>query len=182
MAKFFDAEGNEVEAFTTEEVAAQAQTVAEAALEKYKAENPQKEDVVVAPADTTPDPVAELTKTVKTLQDTIRSKEIKEIARTYAPGDVEKQKVIEQNFGRLTGFEETPEGFSQQAEAAARMSGVDTTGVSVGDVSGTGGGRNIDIPGQKQQTEVDKNVQTVLGITPEMVEKYSGKVSESNES
>lgn len=178
MATFKNEDGEEFEAFTQEELEAAKAT----ALEEFKNANPPAPAPAPEPAAPENDPVAALSKTVQDLQATLRAREIKDMAKLYAPGDVEKQKEYETNFGKLTGYENTPEGLAEQAEAAARLSGIDVTGVSVGDVAATSGGKNIDSAAQAKSSDADAALQKALGISPEDVAKYGPAVEAATKS
>ncbi len=182
--------GEEIEVFTAEEVEAKAKEAAAAAateaIEKYKQENPAKTPEQIAAeqkaaeekAKQDAEPINKLQADLKAVQDKLHQKEVSEMARAYAGSDKTKQDEFKAAFGKLTGFDATPEGFALQAESAAKMIGIDVRNVNVGDVAATGGGRNIDAPGTKPATEVDKGVQKALGISKEDAEKYGPKAAE----
>ncbi len=176
MATYKDADGNDVEAFTQAELDIKAKEAADAAaakaVEDYKAANPTP--VVVEKKEETSDPLAGIKQTIESLQSTIRARDVADLARTYAGADAAKQGEFKANFSKLTGFADTPEGLAEQAVAAAKMTGIDVAGVNVGDVAGTGSGRNVDGAATPQATEADKVVQKALGITTEDVKKYGG--------
>lgn len=180
MAKVKLEDGSEIDVLTPEE----AKALVDAGIEEYKKNNPPAE----VKAEKTPEekaaeaaaaeaaannPVKALTATVEALQKDIRARDLREIARTYAKGDAAKMTQITENFDKLTGYDATPEGLAQQAEAAARMAGIDTTGINVGDIAGTGSGRNVDAPAGGATTTVDAEIQKAMGITPDVAEKYA---------
>lgn len=188
MAKFKNDAGEEVEALTADEVTAKVKEASEAAaakaIEDYKKANPAKTPEEIAAdkkaaddkAKADAEPIAKLTKDLAEVSSKLRGKEIADLARTYAKGDVDKQKSFTEMFGRLTGFENTPEGMIAQAEAAAGAVGINVKSVNVGDVSGTGAGRNVDAAGKPVTSEADKAIQAALGIKPEDAVKYAPKV------
>ena len=189
MAKYTDAEGNEVEAFTQEELDAKAKELADKAVEDYKIANPTKtaEDIAAetkAAADkaaTDAEPIAQLSKTVEALQAAIRARDVADFARTYAGNDAAKQGEFKAKFDRLTGYADTPEGMSERAADAAKLIGVDPAGFDVSGVSGTGSGRNVDAAAAQTMTEADKIVQKALGITPDDVKKYGSEAQKVTE-
>jgi len=171
--KFTDEEGNEIEVKTDEEIAADIEAARLEAIEEYKKNNPPAETPAKTQEEGAVDPIEELKKTVEGLQTTLRAKEIKDLARTYAPGDTAKQAEFEKGFSRLSGYENTPEGMLEQAEAAAKIAGIDVSSVSVADVAGTGSGRNIDSKASVAKSEADAVIQKALGITEEDVKKFA---------
>jgi len=181
MAKYFDADGNEVEGLLNAEEVVAAGNKAVADYQKANpvvvpktAEEIAAEKIV---ADKALEPFNVLSKTVSDLQATLRSRDIKDLARTYAGGDVAKQAEFETKFGRLTGYADTAEGMAERAGDAARMVGIDPAGFDVGSISGTSGGRNVGASPTVAQTDADKAVQKALGITPEDVTKYAPQVA-----
>lgn len=192
MAKYTDADGNEVEAFTQEELDAKAKELADAAaakaVEDYKAANPTKTQEQIDAEKKAADekskadnePIAKLTKTVETLQQQLMQERVAGFARTYAGSDPAKQGEFKTKFDRLTGYPDTPEGIAERAADAAKLIGIDPQTVDVGSVASTGGGRNIDSSKQVQATEADKVVQKVLGISAEDVKKYGPIVDATN--
>ncbi len=188
MAKLFDEDGNEVEgALTKEEIetatAAAVETAKTEALDAYKKEHPEETpeektareaaEAAATAAEKTPQQIAE-----EAVASALRTRDIADMAKAFAPGDAAKQAEIIANAGRLTGYEQTPEGLAGQVENAAKMAGIDVSGIDVSSVGNTGGGRNIDNANQVKTTEVDKTVQKILSISPEDVKKYGPKVEE----
>jgi hypothetical protein len=90
--------------------------------------------------------------------------------------DADKKKEVEAKFNQLTGYENSPEGLTRRAEDAHLL----TTGerynansVDLQNLTAAGGGRtNVSGPAV---TEVDKGIQSVLGITGADVEKFGKK-------
>jgi hypothetical protein len=191
MAKLFDENGNEVAGAMTKEehetaLTAAVDTAKTEAVDTYKKENP--------PAETPPakkeGEEEETTETAEQIAERIASKavatalrqrDIQDMARAYAPADAAKQAEIIANAARLTGYEETPEGLASQVEAAAKVAGIDTAGVDISGVTGTGGGRNVDTTSGPAPTEADSTVQKALGITSEDVEKFAPKEGEAKQ-
>lgn len=186
--ELYDKDGTLVEgALTKEEIETAQKTAVDAAaakaLEDYKKEHPEplaetdeekiarekkeKEEAEKKETEKTPQQIVEEAVTVA-----LKKRDVQDMAKKFAPGDPDKQKEILANIDRVTGFEDTPEGMVQQAEAAARMAGIDTAGVNVSDVSATGSGRNIDVADAKKTSEIDESLQKGLGISKEDVEKY----------
>lgn len=180
MAKVTLEDGTEVEMLTPEEAKVQSDAV----LEQYKKDNPIA-PVVVAKTpeelaqekiaqDAANEPMAKLGRQLEEVHAKLRDREIADYAKTYAGNDTKKQDEYKTKFGRLTGYAETPEGLAERASDAAKMIGIDPTTVDVGDVAGTGGGRNIDSAAAVRQSEADTVVQKALGISVEDVKKYGG--------
>lgn len=177
----YDKDGNEVEgSMTKEEHEAALKEASDKAVEDYKVANPAPKE------ETTEEKTAReakekegtselgtLTATVASLQKQIRDKDLAVLATGFAKGDTAKRDEIVKNFDKLTGFEATPEGFALQAEAAARMTGIDTTGIDVGAFSGTSSGRSVDASVGSKTTEKDAAIQKELGITAEDITKYA---------
>lgn len=169
MAKFFDEEGNEVTGFSQEEldakvvegITAKEADIRKAAVEEYTKNNPPKSDDTL---------VARLQK----LEDDNKSMRISSFATRFAGADVEKQTAFKTKFDRLTGYEETEAGWSERATDAAKLAFGEAAGINIGDVAGAGG-RNPDNVKQVAQTEADKQIQSVLGISAEDVTKYGNK-------
>lgn len=189
MAKFKNEAGEEVEAFTKEEIDAQIKTAAEAAaakaVEDFKTANPPKTAEQIAADKKAADekaaadnePVAKLTKTVEDLQKTLRNRDVADFAKVYTKGDTAKKTEFSSMFDRMSGFDDTtPEGMAAHAEAAARAIGLDVAGVDISSITGTGGGRDIDANKGKPSTEADKVIQKALGISEEDVKKYGPAV------
>ena len=193
MAKFKNEIGEEFEAFTQEELDAKAKEAADAAaakaVEDYKTANPQKtpeqlieeKKAVEDQAKKDAEPIEQLKKTVEGLQATIRARDIGDYAKTYAGADAAKQVEFKAKFDRLTGYPDTQEGIAERAADAAKLIGIDPKTVNIGDVAGTGSGRNVDGAGAVKETEADKLVQKALGISAEDVKKYGAAAqTESN--
>lgn len=184
--ELYDKDGKLVEGALTKEEAETAQsTVVEAAktaaVDEYKAANPSEtaEEKAArearekaAEGEETPTQVAERIANAAVTK-ALRGRDIQDMARLYAPGDTEKQKLIIENATtKVQGFEETPEGLVKQMEAAASMAGIDVSGVDIAALSMTGGNRNVDAGGRPAPTGDDAAIQTALGIKPEDAEKY----------
>jgi hypothetical protein len=184
----YDKDGNIIEGAMTKDDIEKAKQEAvdaakEAAIEEYKAANPSEtaEEKAAreakekeAEGEKTP---AELAQEAadRAVAAALRTRDIQDMAKLYAPGDSAKQKEIIDNARRVSGFEETPEGLVSQVEAAAAMSGIDTKGVDLSGLAMTSGGRDVDVKPNVKATEADATVQNALGIKPEDVEKYGDK-------
>lgn len=181
----YDADGKEIEGLMTPE---EVKTANEKAVSDFKAQQEAdaaaattkkaEDDAAIEAAKNTPDPVAEVKKTVDALQATFVAERLERTAQRFAGDDAEKQGAYKTAFSRLSGYADTPEGQAEHAAAAARLAFGDDKTVDVGSMSGTGGGRNVDEKPRALTTDADKALQGALGITPEDVEKYGPKVEE----
>lgn len=96
--------------------------------------------------------------------------------------DEETKQQVEQRMQNLTGYEMTEQGIEQQAKDAYTLvtgqapeaSGVDMSGMASTHDKNTGADKN------SNDTETDKGIQSALGITEEMAEKYKGRSQEGN--
>lgn len=182
MAELYDKDGNLVEgALTKEEHEAAITTKSQEAVEAYKAANPPKEEKQEEKQDGGEKTAAELAAEAAeaAVAAALRARDISDMAKLYAPGDATKQNEIIQNAGRLQGYEATAEGLASQMEAAASMAGIDVKGVDISGITSTGGGRNVDTAPKGSTSEVDKSLQTALGIKPEDAEKYGKEGDEA---
>lgn len=191
MAKFKNEEGEEFEAFSQEELDAKAKELSDAAaakaIEDYKNANPAKTVEQIAAEKKIADekavadsePLAKLAKELSDVKEKLSRAEVANLAKTYAGSDVEKQKSFTDMYSRLGGFEDSAEGVIARATAAAGAVGIDVKSVDISGVSGTGGGRNVDVRNSPKATEADTVVQKALGITSEDVKKYGPSVDEA---
>ena len=163
MAKFFDADGNEVEAFTQEELDAK---IAEAkAVPLEKAPEQKKDDELPAWAQA-------LIQQVQTLSGNQRSVFVGQIEQSLS---ADERSAFKAKYDSLTtGYDETPEGIRRRAEDAYLL----TTGkkfdssVNMANVVAAAGGPVVPAPPRK---EVDEGFKQVFGLTDEDVNKYGPK-------
>lgn len=190
MADLYDKDGEIVAgAMTKEEIDAATLAAVEAAktaaVEEYKAANPgetaeekaaREAKEKAAPVEKTPAEIATEAATAAAtaaVAAALRTRDIQDMAKLYAPGDTEKQKLIIENATtKVQGFENNADGLVQQMEAAASMAGIDVSGVDISSLSGTGGNRNVDAKAGRAPTGDDAAIQAALGIKPEDAEKY----------
>lgn len=157
MAKFTDADGNEVEVFTKAEVEQIINDRVASVEGKIKPFDESKFGEVVSRIDK--------------VEGYVSSSRVKELGAPFVGGDKEKLKTFTESFNRLSGYEDTEEGQSQRAAAAARLAfgtdvGIDTAAL------GAGGGRSVDGTPTPQQSASDKAIQDALGISQADVTKY----------
>lgn len=176
MPKFFDADGNEIEGFTQEDLDAKIAEALEKAKneESFKNEPPKEEGAEVSGED---DRVAKLEQALEGLQSTLRTRDVRDRARALVGDDAEKIAEFETAFGRLSGFEATEEGFNQHIEAAAKLAGIDASVDMTGMGQGGAGRITLAKPDEKIGEglgELAKN----LGITAEDITKANGTTKE----
>lgn len=170
MTEFFDKDGNPVtDVYTKEQV---EQMIAEA---KNVPPAPSA-DVPPAPAtpDTLPDWAKPLLEKVDTLSQTVERTHFNRIAASLP---AEERTKMQENYNRLTGYDNTPEGIEARAQVAYLM----TTGqqytannVDLGTINAAGNGR-ININDKQQTTETDAFFGKMLGISEEDRAKYAPK-------
>jgi hypothetical protein len=158
MAKYFDADGNEVEAFSKEDV----EKIKQEAVAGVKAP-----DLPFKPEDF---------ETVRTTLGRVTAQltemRVGEYAKVYAGNDPEKVKAYKDSFGRITGYADDDAGFEARAKDAARLAFGTDAAVSV-DTSGAG--RNVDTSKPAERSAEDKVIQSALGISEEDAKKYGGE-------
>lgn len=182
MSKLFDENGNEVEAFTKEELDAEIEKFkkeeedadakkkeeeAAAAKAKEEEENKQK-------AETEKTEVEKMNERLSRIEAENKQLKVEKLADQFAGNDAEKRKIFMAKFDRLTGYEETGDGLIERATDAAKLAfgedaGIDTTTL------GNAGGRNPGDVKQVQTTQADKDIQSALGISEDDVKKYGGE-------
>jgi len=187
MGKFTDAEGNEVEAFTAEEVTvkqAEAVKAAEDAAAAKKEEDDKKaaedkaaEDArIAAAAEGEPDAVTVLTGKLEGLTKTMSESRKGEVLSKFKFEDAEVKASVAAKFDQLAaaGYEDTAEGFAQRAVDAYTII-VGSSPTAGMDVSGFAGGPARDQQEVKKDgfSAKDIEIQTSLGITQEMRDKHS---------
>lgn len=203
MAKLFDADGKEVEAFTAEELEAKKNE----ALEAYKAANPDKSDALAkleADLKAANDKIAagegdegqkrrlkqEKEDAEKALADGLASlkKEFDEykgsvvggakesILAKLTGGDKDLRAKIELKANNLTGYPDTPEGVAAKLQDAYVLAtGNKPTPSMMDGMTGAGGrGEGAGKDGDKGgMTENGKVMANALGIKEDTVKKYS---------
>lgn len=160
MAKFFDENGNEVEAFTKEDV---DKAVSEAKATK------------VEPPTAAPAPLPkEVLDTINRLSSEVGNLKLDRYVGMYAGNDPEKAKAFKENYNKLTGYSDDDTGFEMRAKDAAKLAFGSDTVVDVGSHV-AGGQRNVDAKPAAQVSADDKAIQAALGITPKDAETYGKK-------
>lgn len=201
MAKLFDAEGKEVEAFTADELEAKKKE----ALDVYIAANPDKSTEISvlqeklrvaeeaskagggddAQKKRLKDEKEAITKELNEKIDKI-GKEFNDYkegivggARTkllasLSGGDKDLQAKIELKANNLTGYPQTPEGESQKLQDAYTLAtGNKATPSMLDGVTGAGArGDGGGAPKATGETENSKAIGTALGVSPESSKKY----------
>lgn len=177
--KAFDAEGNEIEVFSKEELDAQIEAtktkLAEDAKAADEAAKKAAEDVVAGTKND--DEMPGWAKTLVEKVNLISSNETKTYLGKVTSGlDADKRKDVEAKYNNLTGYDETPEGLARRSEDAYLLA----TGqkyqagtVDMNNLVASGGGKSV-VDGAPV-AEVDKGLQSLLGITKEDVDKYAKK-------
>lgn len=158
MAKYFDENGNEVEAFSREDI----EKAKQEAIAGVKAP-----DLPFKPED-----FEAVKSTLGTVTSQLNAMRIEKYAGIYAGNDPEKVKTYKDSFGRITGYADDDAGFEARAKDAARLAFGTDAAVTV-DTSGAG--RNVDTTKPAERSAEDKVIQSALGITEEDVKKYGGE-------
>lgn len=203
MAKYFDKDGKEVEAYTQEELDAQKAQ----ALEEYKKANPDKNDEIAALQqklkeaeerekngggddaqkkrlkDEKEDIKKELTQKIDDLtkafdeyRNGITTSAKETILGKLVGADKDLRAKVELKMNNLTGYPDTPEGTAQKIQDAYTMAtGTRPTPSMMDGITGAGGrGEGAGSDGNKGgMTENGKAIANVLGIKEETVKKYS---------
>lgn len=203
MAKYFDKDGKEVEAFTQEELDAQKAQ----ALEEYKKANPDKNDEIAALQqklketeerekngggddaqkkrlkDEKEDIKKELTQKIDDLtkafdeyRNGITTSAKETILGKLVGADKDLRAKVELKMNNLTGYPDTPEGTAQKIQDAYTMAtGTRPTPSMMDGITGAGNrGEGAGTGGNKGgMTENGKAIANVLGIKEETVKKYS---------
>lgn len=181
MAELFDKDGKPVEgAMTKEEIDAAVAAAGTKAVDDFKAANPPKEEKKEEVKDEVQKQIEQLSSLVQGLVTTNNESVKASFASKFAGGNADDAAKFNTMYDRLTGFEETPDGRAERAEAAARAAGLSTEGIDVGDFAGTGGGKNIDPAKTVASTSADKLLQPMFGLTPEDVTKFTPKEGTNN--
>lgn len=163
MAKFFDENGNEVEAFSKEDL--------------DKAVSEAKATKVEVKPDETPKPAElpkEVLETINRLSVEVSGLKLDKYASMYAGNDPEKVKNFKDSYNKLTGYAVDDAGLEMRAKDAAKLAFGSDAVVDVSEHAG-GGQRSVDSKPAPQATADDKAVQAALGITPQDAEKYGKK-------
>lgn len=155
MAKYFDADGNEVEAFSKEDV--------------EKAKQEAAAGVKVPDLPFKPEEFESIKSTLNTVTAQLHGMRVEKYAGMYAGNDPEKVKAYKDSFGRITGYADDDAGFEARAKDAARLAFGTDAAVTV-DTSGAG--RNVDTTKSTERSAEDKVIQNALGITEEDVKKF----------
>jgi len=200
MGKFFDEKGEEVEAFSQEELDAKIQEQADtaAAAAKQKIEDEQKEaadakkvadDAAAAAAPpakegggpTVTEQLAALTEQINNMQKQGVTDKFQGAVSAFNIDDKEVRENVEKKFEKLAaaGYENTVEGIAQRAkDAYVLVTGQQPDeGISVGDFAAAGG-KGMDTK-KVAETEADQKLQVSLGITPAM-KALADKARETN--
>lgn len=92
--------------------------------------------------------------------------------------DADKQKTVREKFGSMTGYEDTPQGLQQRANDAYLLVTGERPqegGVDMTNLHASGGGRSEHT--EQKYSEADKEIQKTLGVTEEDVKKYGSNQS-----
>lgn len=180
--KAFDAEGNEIEVFSQEELTAKIEEEKQKALADAKkasddAEKAKADADAAAAGAGKPDDIPAWAQTLITQVQTLATGTKQTVLSKYTSGlDADKKKDVETRFESLSGYEDTPEGQSKRAADAYLL--VTNKPFNAGEVNmpnlmAAGGAPSI-VNGDPV-TPKDKEIQSVLGITSEDVAKYTKK-------
>jgi hypothetical protein len=175
MATFKDDAGNEVTAFTQEEVQAQiAAAVEEAKKTTTKTEGaaPVAIDVEAIKAEILKS-VEEKTNAVRT---EVKSEKLQAVKSALGSElDADARKVYEAKFDSLTvGYEDTPEGYQARARDAYLLATGKPPAVDFG-LSNMMAPMAKSTVKSSQTTETDRAIRAALGITEADAEKYGKK-------
>lgn len=164
--KAFDAEGNEIEVFSQEELDAKLKEAtpapAPAPIEKKEAESTE---------------IPVWAKELMGKVDALSGRETQTyVGRVVSGLDTDRKKEVEAKFQQLSGYDETPDGLARRAEDAYLLAtgekfNADT--VNMKNLAAAGGGKTDTAP--KVTTEADKQIQSALGITQADVDKFGKK-------
>jgi len=170
MAKFYDADGNEVEGFNQEELDARVKEAAEAEAARVKAE---ADAARAGENNTMPDWFKPFAEKIGTFDN---NQKLTTISRVATGLDNDKQKEVQQKFENLTGYADTPEAQARRAEDAYLLvtgTKYDGGNVNMNNLMASGGGKApLDTA---KVAEADTAVRSVLGITEADVEKFGKK-------
>lgn len=187
----FDKDGKPVEGvFSQEELDAKVQEAVESnktefekaieeagtnAVEQFKKDNDWKEPDAGNKGDKEEVPAwaKELTEKVNGLTNNQNRSHVQSVSKML---DADKQKEVADKFDSLSGYDDSPEGLQRKAEDAYLLvtgEKFDAEGIDMSNTHAAGGGERQNQP--DTFTDADKDVQNALGITPEDVEKFSGK-------
>jgi hypothetical protein len=158
MGKYFDENGNEVEAFSKDDV--------------EKAKQEAAAGVKVPDLPFKPEEFESIKSTLSTVTAQLQGMRIEKYAGMYAGNDPEKVKAYKDRFGRITGYADDDAGFEARAKDAARLAFGTDVGVAV-DTSGAG--RSVDTTKPAERSAEDKVIQSALGISEEDAKKYGGE-------
>lgn len=176
MSKFFDEQGNAVEAFSKEELDAQIKTASEKAIADLKAETPPAPPAPPVTPPATPGIDPAIAARLDRLEKQNSELRVSAAVSKYAGTDPEKAKTFRAKFDRLQGYEDSETGLAERAADAAKLAfGTDAPGIDVTGLANAGG-KSVDAGKTIAPTEADKAVQGALGITAEDVKKYGEKV------
>ena len=164
MTTYYDEQGNAVEAFSKEE------------LEAQLAAKLEEQQTTQAPAPESQDMSPVLARLQKTENDLYQMR-VEKYADIHAGNDAEKREKFMAKFGRLTGYEETPDGIAERARDAAKLAFDDAqAAASTADLANAGG-RNVNVApqGAAPANDAEAQLRKELGISDDDVEKYSKK-------
>lgn len=203
MAKFFDKDGKEIEAFTQEELDAQKAQ----ALEEYKKANPDKSDEIAALQqklkeaeerekngggddaqkkrlkDAKEDIKRELTEKIDNLtkafdeyRNGVTTSTKEKILGKLVGADKDLRAKVELKMHNLTGYPDTPEGTAQKIQDAYTMAtGTRPTPSMMDGITSAGGrGEGSGNDGNKGgMTENGKLMAKAIGVSEDSIKKYS---------
>jgi hypothetical protein len=203
MAKFFDKDGKEIEAFTQEELDAQKAQ----ALEEYKKANPDKSDEIARLTEelriatekaaggagdeaqkrrlkqekedaekALDEKVAALKKEFDEYKNGITSSAKETILGKLVGADKDLRAKVELKMNNLTGYPDTPEGTAQKIQDAYTMAtGTRPTPSMMDGITSAGGrGEGSGNDGNKGgMTENGKLMAKAIGVSDDSIKKYS---------
>lgn len=171
MTEYFDKDGNPVEGVYTKE---QVDAMVEAAKVAATPAAPEPAAPAAPAADEPPAWAKPIIEKVNSLsQNTVNA-----VINGVATGlDADNKTKLQENFNRLAGYPDTPEGIEARAQAAYLL----TTGqqynanaIHMGNINAAGSGR-VNINDKAQTSEKDAFFGKMLGITDEDRAKYGKK-------
>lgn len=174
--EFFDKDGNPVEGvYTKEQVDAMVEAAKAAAAPVATPATPTETPVPATPVVEEPPAWAKtVIEQVNTLTENTRRQYVDQVTAGLSAEDKAK---LSENYNRLAGYDDTPEGIQARAQAAYLL----TTGqqytashVHMGNMNAAGSGK-VNINERPQATEADAFFGKMLGITDEDRAKYGVK-------
>lgn len=173
--ELFDKDGNLVEGILTQE---EFDKKLQEELEKKKLEEPKPEPEPEPEPKTKEDEAPAWAKVLLERVDRLDGNQRTQVIDRFASGmDSDTRKEFEQNYTKLSGYEETPDGMSRKAEDAYLL----TTGqrfnqsqVNMQNIAaGHSGPSGQEVT--KQESSESKEIRSLLGISDDDVEKYGNK-------